>query len=230
MNKFNVPNNLMENTLNRAFTHALKTIDIEIQKEELSLFAKYYELLIKWNEKMNLISYKTPDEIILIHFVDCIIPLTYLDRKPQKILDIGSGQGLPAIPMKILRKNWSFTLLESSRKKVSFLTEVIRILDLNAIVVIRERAETMLKDPTMKDHYDGITSRATFKLPLYVGIAEYFVRKGGWILAMKGNLKGDELEETKKTLEKTNIYIEKTLTYNHPVTGSNRALLLLKKQ
>lgn len=220
----------MENTIIQAFAATLKIIDIEIKAEELSLLTAYYELLIKWNEKINLISYGTPDEVILVHFIDCIIPLKYLDREPQKVLDIGSGQGLPAIPMKILRRNWSFTLLEPSRKKVSFLTEVIRILNLNSVLVVRERAENIAKDPITRESYDGITSRATFKLPLYIEIAEPLIRKGGWVLAMKGKLKDEESAQTKKILEKTGIYVEKTLSYYHPVTGSKRTLIIFKKQ
>ena len=123
----------------------MKKIDIDVTDLQIKKFFKYMNLLIEWNQKMNLTAIIEPKEIIVKHFVDCGTLLKYLENN-EKVIDIGTGAGFPGIPLKILNESINITLVDSLNKRVNFLNEVVAELNLNNINVIHSRAEDLARN------------------------------------------------------------------------------------
>ena len=161
-------------------------VNVDLDVRTLELFCVYYRELVTWNEKMNLVSIRTPQEIIIKHFVDSLIPLPYIACPAGRLLDIGSGGGFPGIPLNIAMPALSVSLLEASRKKSSFLKHVIRRLPLPQARVIHMRAESAMADNTYRHYFDTVISRAAFKLPQLFMMSRFFLSPNGLLIAMKG--------------------------------------------
>ncbi len=136
---------------------------IVIDQDRLALFEEYRKTLLFWNSRMNLVSLRSETDLPVRHFIDSLTLLPFLPSGGIRLLDIGSGAGFPSIPLKIFHPDLQVTLLEASRKKCSFLKEVIRKLALKDIAVTQSRLEALLSSKT-PPVYDMIVSRATFKM------------------------------------------------------------------
>ena len=158
-------------------------------------FEQYYNLLIEWNEKFNLTSITEKDKVELLHFKDSILPCELIPKNAN-VLDIGSGAGFPAIPLKIVREDLNFTMVDSVNKKVTFLSEVIQRLGLKNIIAVHKRIEELNK----QEKYDVVTSRAVAPLNVLCEYCLPFVKKGGFMLAYKSSNVQDELKEAKNAI------------------------------
>ena len=178
------------------FINQLKQQGIELTALQIEQFKKYYELLVEWNQKMNLTAITDENDIILKHFIDSLSIIKYL-KDNKSIIDIGSGAGFPGIPIKILEKDIEMTLMDSLNKRVIFLNEVIEKLKLQNIVAIHSRAEDLARDVNYREKYDIAVSRAVANLST---LSEYmlpFVKVGGKCICMKGA----NIEEEKNLAE-----------------------------
>lgn len=194
---------------------------------QIALFEAYRETLLLWSSKMNLVSLQSELDLPVRHFIDSLTLLPYLPAGPGTLLDIGSGAGFPAIPVKIFRKDLHVTLLEASRKKCSFLKEVIRRLSLREICVLNCRLEELLKKD-IKPSFDVIVSRATLKLPDLLRGGLPLLKPGGVLAAMKG----PGLREEAAALEPLNNKIFRIVgshPFSLPLTGDHRHILLVDK-
>ena len=151
-----------------------------------------YEELLVWNNKFNLFSTKSDRDIIIKHFIDSLTLLPYIKYETSRVLDIGSGAGFPGIPLKIALNSLKVFLLESSRKKSSFLKHVIRSLRLTDAAVINNRTEFLMEDDTYRDYFQVVTSRATVKLPEFLQLGAFFLAPEGLLIAMKGKISDQE--------------------------------------
>ena len=142
----------------------LTTWNIDITDYQLNQFQKYYELLVEWNEKMNLTSITEIEEVIYKHFLDSSALVRFSDIKGKSILDVGTGAGFPGIVLKILVPDCKITLLDSLAKRINFLNEVINQLGLKDITAIHGRAEDYAHDKMYREKYDFVTSRAVANL------------------------------------------------------------------
>ena len=210
-------------------THAL---GISLDPKQKQLFAIYYDEFQLWNEKINLTSLAGGASFVIKHFVDSLLPLAMIPRKAKKIMDLGTGGGLPGIPLKITRPDLEVVLLDSSRKKTSFLKQVITKLGLSGIQAVTGRAEDFCHDEAWRKVCDVVISRAAFKLGFFIEVGSHFLAVNGLLLAMKGfDLAFAEEEEGRKIAEKYGMkYVETfktTLPYfeepsvNPSVRGSN---------
>jgi 16S rRNA (guanine527-N7)-methyltransferase len=161
-------------------------LGISLNEYQLGLFAAYREELLKWNKKMNLISEKSAQEIVGRHFLDSLTALKFIGSENIRIIDIGCGAGFPGIPLKIASPAVQLYLLETNRKKVSFLKHILRLLDLADTFVLHERVENLLAVAKWKDFFDTLISRAAFKLPEMLPWGAFFLRPGGKLVALKG--------------------------------------------
>lgn len=155
----------------------------------------FYELLKEWNEKFNLTTIIEREKVNLLHFEDSISAKDFI-KKGAKLLDVGSGAGFPGIPLKIERDDLDVTLIDSVNKKVVFMNEVIKKLELSGIRAIHSRIE----DYKTRD-FDVVTSRAVAALNI---LAEYclpFVKKGGKMIAYKGQYSEQEENEAKAAIK-----------------------------
>jgi 16S rRNA (guanine527-N7)-methyltransferase len=176
---------------------------------------------------MNLVSLQSELDLPVRHFIDSLTVLPYLPAGSGTLLDIGSGAGFPAIPVKIFRKDLHVTLLEASRKKCSFLKEVIRRLGLRDVEILNCRLEELLKKAPLPS-FDRIVSRATLKLPVLVALGVPLLKPGGILAAMKGP--GHEAETAALNSSKNKTFqIVGNYSLTLPVTGDRRHIILVDK-
>ena len=217
----------MKDSFRDILLKAAGEMGLDMAEKRVALCETYRETLLLWSRRMNLISLQSEVDLPVRHFIDSLTLLPYLTAGPATLLDIGSGAGFPAIPIKIFRKDLHVTLLEASRKKCSFLKEVIRRLGLRDVSVLNCRLEELLKkDP--RPSYDWIVSRATLKLPELVELAVPLLKPGGILAAMKGP--GFEAEaEALNSSENKNFRLVGNYSFTLPLTGDRRHILLVDK-
>lgn len=219
----------MEKKPDDLLSAAAQDMGIPLQNVALSLFAAYHRELIAWNEKMNLISETTSRNIPIKHFIDSLTPLPFMPNPSARMLDIGSGAGFPGIPLKIAAPSLSMCLVESSRKKTSFLKHIIRTLALADITVIHNRVESLMEDERYGNSFDIVISRATMKLSLLLHIGSRFLNLGGMVVAMKGNHVADELQDAVKCYDLDGLAYVACHEIRLPVTQETRNIVLFKK-
>ena len=205
-----------------------KKIDVILDEEQIQKFYKYMELLLEWNEKINLTAIVEPRDVILKHFVDSLTICKEL-QKNKTLADIGTGAGFPGIPVKILRPDLDITLIDSLNKRVNFLTMVIEALKLEKIIALHGRIEDFGKNKKYREKFDYVTSRAVANLST---LSEYMiplVKIGGKCICMKGSNIDEELKNAEKAIKILGGKIEKVDTFLLPDTDMGRNIILIKK-
>ncbi len=167
-------------------------LSIQITEGHLDKFAAHAQELMKWTAKTNLTSITEPLEVAVKHYLDSLVPAPMI-QPGASLLDIGSGGGFPGIPLKILLPSLAVTLIDASRKKVSFLMHVIRTLGLENIVARHIRAEDLAMDNRLKNAFDVIVSRALSSVADLIVMAQPLMAKTGMIITFKSNLTDAEL-------------------------------------
>ncbi|MBQ1820272.1 MAG: 16S rRNA (guanine(527)-N(7))-methyltransferase RsmG [Clostridia bacterium] len=175
----------------------LKNTIPNITPEACDKFVAYYELLIEWNEKMNLTAITEPKEVVKKHFYDSLAALPYLSDG-AKIADVGTGAGFPAIPLLIMNPTLKITLVDSLQKRLTFLGEVLKTLDLSAEIV-HARAEDFGRDPKYRASFDAVVSRAVASLPVLLELTVPLLKVGGKAYCYKGDV-SEELPTAKSAL------------------------------
>ena len=203
-------------------------LGINLSEIQLKQFYNYINLLIEWNEKINLTAITEPDEVILKHFVDSLTIAKYIPDG-TKIVDVGTGAGFPGIPLKIYRQDIEITLLDSLQKRINFLNEVIRELNLEKIETVHSRVEDFGKDKMYREKFDIATSRAVANLAT---LSEYLlplVKVGGKVISMKGSLIEEELEHSKNAIKILGGKVEKVDEFDLPNSDISRNIVLIDK-
>lgn len=209
------------------FVSELNKIDVNISDDKLEKLNKYYELLVNWNNKFNLTSITEKESVYLKHFYDSIcIVKTNLIKDNSTLCDIGTGAGFPGIVISIFFPKMKITLLESNKKKCEFLNEVKKELKLDNIIIENQRAEIYGKK--VREEYNLITCRAVSQLRILLELSAPLLKKGGYFIPLKGNIE-NEIKDSKSTLKKLNLKVEKYISYNLPVENSVRNIPLVKK-
>ena len=171
-------------------TAGARNLQISLKPEHLEAFQCYYEELVTWNEKFNLTAITDYEGIQVRHFLDSISCLPALEKDKrltgQRLIDVGTGAGFPGIPLKILRPGLNLTLLEATTKKAAFLEHIVKLLKLERVTLLDQRAEEVGQNPRHREQYDWAVARAVAEMPI---LAEYLlpmVKIGGRMLAQKG--------------------------------------------
>ncbi len=198
----------------------------KITEEQMQKFFFYMELLLEWNQKMNLTAITDPKEIILKHFIDSMTISPYI-KQEKKVIDVGTGAGFPGIPLAIICPNTSFTLIDALNKRISFLKEVVTKLQLSNVVVEHARAEDFAKEN--REKYDIATSRAVANLPVLLEYLLPFVKKEGKCICMKGPNIQEELDEAKKAITVLGGELEKVDYFHLMDTEIERNNVVIKK-
>lgn len=207
----------MKEKFEKNLSELLKEVNVEIGNEQIDKFYNYMNLLLEWNEKINLTAITQQNDIILKHFVDSLTILKYIENN-EKIVDIGTGAGFPGIPLSIMKTASDFTLVDSLNKRINFLNDVKEKINLKNILTIHLRAEEFGQNKIYREKFDVAVSRAVANLSVLVEYLIPAVKVGGKIICMKGNQVEEELEEAKfaikelggKILKKEEIYLPKT--------------------
>ncbi len=206
----------------------LNEFNIEISDNQLEKFDKYMQLLLEWNEKINLTAIIEPDEVKIKHFLDSLTVLEYINDE-DKVIDIGTGAGFPGIPLKIMKPNAKITLLDSLNKRINFLNLVIEELGLKNIEAIHGRAEEFARNKLYREKYDVAVSRAVANLSTLTEYMLPFVKVGGRCICMKGaNLK-EELDKAKNAIQELGGKIEIIDNFYLSNNDNERNILIIKK-
>ncbi len=167
---------------------------LRLDKTAVDRLNLYGNLLIEWNEKMNLTAIVEPREVLYKHFYDCLLFFKNVDvPKGAKIIDVGTGAGFPGLVLKIARPDIELTLLDGLQKRLTFLNEVLNRLKLHAETV-HLRAEEGGKNPLYREQYDIACARAVAALPILCEYCIPYVKVGGSFVAMKGASGNEELK------------------------------------
>ena len=210
------------------FIGKLKEFNIEINEEQIKSFEKYMNLLLEWNEKINLTAITQPEEVKLKHFVDSLTVLKYINDD-DKVIDIGTGAGFPGIPLKIMKENTKITLLDSLNKRINFLNIVIETLNLRNIQAIHGRAEEIARNKLYREKYDVAVSRAVANLST---LSEYmlpFVKVGGKCICMKGANVNEEIEKAKNAIKELGGEIERVDNFYLSDNDNERNIIIIRK-
>ena len=213
----------------KTITFLAKEIDIGFNEEQIEKFYKYMQLLLEWNEKINLTAITDPKEIILKHFIDSLTILKYI-KKGAKVIDVGTGAGFPGIPLRILRDDINLTLLDSLNKRINFLKLVIDELKLKNVDTIHGRAEEIGKNKRYRESFDISFSRAVANLST---LSEYLiplVKIGGISISMKGSEIKEEIEKSKKAITLLGGNINKIDFFELPQSDIKRNLIIIEKE
>lgn len=206
------------------FNQALKELNITLSVKQLDQLEKYYQLLIEWNQKINLTRIMNKEEVYLKHYYDSITITKVVDLKEVNTLcDVGTGAGFPGIVLKIMFPNLKVTLIDSLQKRVNYLNEVIKELDLKDITAIHTRGEDY------QGQFDVVVSRAVANIEKLVGYTMHLVSQEGIFVAMKGNIEEELTPEVRQKIERKYKIIEEH-KFNLPIENSKRCLLVLKNQ
>jgi 16S rRNA (guanine527-N7)-methyltransferase len=185
-----------------AFQHDLESIGVVLEPGEPERLAAFLDLLLDANTRFNLTAITDRDEAWRRHIFDSLTLLPYIGQaEAKRVLDVGSGGGLPGVPLAIVLPHVKFTLIEATGKKATFLRETAERLGLSNISVVNERAETAAHDREHhREVYDMVITRAVGKLPVLLELTVPFAKVGGHVLAIKGENAAEEIAEAKRAL------------------------------
>lgn len=203
-------------------------INIQLEEKQINQFYTYMNLLLQWNEKINLTAITDPNEIILKHFIDSMTIMSYLEKN-KNIVDVGTGGGFPGIPVKIVNEKINMTLLDSLNKRINVLKEIINTLNLDNISAIHARVEEFGQNKENREKFDIATSRAVAKLNI---LSEYMlplVKVGGKCICMKGPDIEVEIEESKKAIELLGGKIDEIKKFTLPESNLERTIIVISK-
>ena len=211
------------------FEKYLTILNINLTNEQALKFYKYMNLLLEWNEKINLTAITNPEEIILKHFVDSLTIGKYIN-KGESLVDVGTGAGFPGIPIKIYRDDINVTLVDSLNKRVKVLNIFIEELMLERIEAIHSRAEEFGRNSKYREKFDVSTSRAVANLAT---LSEYLIpliKQQGKSICMKGSEIEEELNNSKKAIDVLGGKILKVDEFTLPNSDIKRNIIIIKKQ
>lgn len=208
------------------FKEELSKLGIVLTSTQENQLEMYYNLLIEWNNKMNLTGITERNSVYLKHFYDCITLIKAIDlTKNLKIVDVGSGAGFPGLVLKIVFPNLNVVLVDALNKRINFLNQVIESLKLENIEAIHDRIENYAKNNL--EVFDLVTCRAVAKLNIISELCLPLAKVNGYFIPMKATIE-DEISDT-KYLEVLKSKVESVITFNLPIENSVRNLIVIKK-
>ena len=210
---------------------SLQDMGQDLTEKQEKQFLMYYELLVEWNRKINLTAITEFEEVSAKHFLDSLL----LYRVPEvrltgSLIDIGTGAGFPGIPLSIMNPELHVTLLDSLRKRVSFLEICCRELGLQNTAAVHARAEDAARNPDMREQYDFAVSRAVAALPVLSEYCLPFVKMGGYFIAYKSQKAAQEMNEAAGALDILGGEILTDKKMILPGTDAERTLIVIRKK
>lgn len=208
----------------------IEELGITTNDEMLNNLKIYREILVEWNQVMNLTGIEDEKEVYIKHFLDSISAVKngYI-KDGMSIIDVGTGAGFPGMPLRICLENLKVTLLDSLNKRINFLQEVAKNVGIDDIEYIHGRAEDFGKDEQYREQYDIATARAVAGLPVLMEFCVPFVKVGGYFVCLKGPNANLELEESKAAMEALGVEFIEKINVDLPDSELNHNILVFKK-
>ena len=194
------------------------------------MFFKYMNLLLEWNEKINLTAITDEEEVIVKHFVDCLM-CTKIIKDEKNIIDVGTGAGFPGMVLAIYYEDKEFTLLDALNKRLVFLQEVVNTLKLKNVNIIHGRAEEVARKEEYREKFDATVSRAVAQLPILLEYTSPFIKVNGRCIVMKGDSVQDEIKISSNALNVLKLKLKNTFEYMYTVNNEeyHRYILTIEK-
>ncbi len=213
------------------FYNLLAEQNLPLSDQQKKQFERYFELLVEWNEKINLTAITDKEEVYLKHFYDSIAPILQglIPNETIKLLDIGAGAGFPSLPMKILYPQLGVTIIDSLNKRINFLQLLAQELDLDGVHFYHGRAEDLAQDKNFRAQYDFVTARAVARMQVLSELTIPYLKVGGKLLALKASNAPEELLEAKNALNLLFSKVEDNLSYALP-NGDPRYITVVEKK
>lgn len=212
------------------FYELLAEQGIVLSELQLKQFSLYYDLLIEWNNKMNLTAITEKDEVYEKHFYDSISPSFFENfNEIDSLCDVGAGAGFPSIPLKICFPHLNITIIDSLNKRLTFLEHIKDQLDLKHVHLVHGRAEDIGKQKKHREQYDAVTARAVANMAV---LAEYCLplcRKDGLFVALKGAKVDEELSNANKAFNILGGEVSRKIDFTLPIENSDRSIVFIKK-
>ena len=206
------------------FIEEIKKLGITPTKNNLQKLEKFYQLLLEWTKKINLTRITNKEEVYLKHFYDSLTIVKEVDlTKVNTLCDVGTGAGFPGIVLKIFYPNLKITLIDSLLKRVKYLNEIIKELDLKDIVAIHTRGEDY------HETFDIVTARAVANIEKLLKYTMHLVKTNGQFIAMKGNIEEELTKEIENKINKK-YKIERINKFSLPKEQSHRSLVVIVKK
>lgn len=207
----------------------IKDYKITLTENQYEQFQKYFELLVEWNEKMNLTAITDESGVALKHFADSLSLLNFVDIPQNSTLaDVGTGAGFPGVVLKIARPDIKLTLIDSLNKRLVFLGEVCAQLGIEA-ELIHSRAEDGARDEKLRESFDFAVSRAVARMNVLSEYCLPYVKVGGAFCAMKGAQANEEFKESLNAINTLGGKLEKKYFFELPENGGERAIAVVRK-
>lgn len=219
---------------NREYYNILDTaadnIGLSFDDKKYEQFIKYKDLLKEWNQKVNLTAIKDDEGIIKKHFIDSMKIFKFQPLKnAKKVIDIGTGGGFPGIPMKIIKPDIDIVLLDSLKKRINVLEDILYKIDIKDVTAMHGRAEEFGVDPHHRQQYDAVVSRAVANLAVLSEFCIPYVKVGGYFLAMKGPAAEEEIKAAKNAISTLGGKLEEVIEVEIEDSDLNHNLVVIKK-
>ncbi len=193
-------------------------------------FSRYNELLLAWNEKINLTTITDPQEVAVKHVIDSLSCYDKAYFPPAAaVIDVGTGAGFPGLPLKIFRPEIRLTLLDSLNKRLNFLSEVVERLGLTGVDIVHARAEDAGRMNDRRDRYHVATSRAVARLNVLAELCLPFVAPGGYFIALKGAQYREEIDEATRAIATLGAQVAEVRPVRLPGIDDSRAVIYIRK-
>ncbi|MCE9677340.1 16S rRNA (guanine(527)-N(7))-methyltransferase RsmG [Paraclostridium bifermentans] len=208
----------------------IEDLGLKCSDETIDKFSKYREILVEWNQKMNLTGIEEEKEVYIKHFLDSVAAVKkgYI-KDGMSIIDVGTGAGFPGLPLRICLENSKVTLLDSLNKRINFLSEVCTNINIDDIELIHGRAEDFGKDEKYREQYDIATARAVAGLPILMEFCVPLIKVGGYFVCLKGPNADTELEESRKAMEVLGLEFVEKIDVELPEIELKHNIVVFKK-
>ncbi|WP_340297013.1 16S rRNA (guanine(527)-N(7))-methyltransferase RsmG [Staphylococcus coagulans] len=204
---------------------------LTLSDKQKQQFEKYYEMLVEWNEKINLTSITEEHEVYLKHFYDSVTPSFYHDfNQPLSLCDVGAGAGFPSIPLKIMFPEIHVTIVDSLNKRIQFLNQLADVLELEGVRFVHDRAETFGKQEDYRASFDIVTARAVARMSVLSELCIPLVKKQGLFLALKSSKGQEELDEARFAVGVLGGKIRQIDTFTLPEDAGERQIITIEKR
>lgn len=203
--------------------------DNQIEKTAIDNFQIYYEMLIDWNEKINLTAITEENDVAIKHFLDSLNAAKGMVKPGMKVIDVGTGAGFPGLPVKIANPKIELTLVDSLNKRINFLNEVISSLGLDGVNTVHSRAEDLGVNKDYREKYDMCVSRAVSNLTTLCELCLPFVKVGGYFVSLKGPKAEEEIKEANRAISLLGGEFERMENYDLSDTELNHNIVVIKK-
>lgn len=210
---------------------ALKEKDIHLSETQKEQLRRYYEVLVDWNDRMNLTAITEKDAVYLKHFYDSITAAFDFDfQRPLRIVDVGAGAGFPSLPLKICFPEIDVTIVDSLNKRITFLNALAEELHLTGVAFYHDRAEQFAQKSEHREQYDLAISRAVARMSVLTELCLPLVKQEGTFIAMKASGADEELQDAQKAISLLGGKVAKKFSFPLPEEGGERTIVHIVKK